>query len=98
VKGRNCNSGRFATGWSFIQGKAPDGMTSTATTFRLGRPQGRADDKAVYAAEATMRKEWKVWSPRPSTSDVDRLADRRAARCFSQKSSAIAPKATAKKT
>jgi TldD protein len=42
----------------FIQGKAPDGMDlDRYYNFDWVNPQDAPDDKAVYAAEATMRKE-----------------------------------------
>src|SRR5439155_10029710 len=42
----------------FIQGKAPDGMNiERYYNFDWVDPQETPDDKAVYAAEATMRKE-----------------------------------------
>jgi TldD protein len=42
----------------FIQGKAPDGMDlNRYYNFDWVKPEDAPDDKAVYAAEATMRKE-----------------------------------------
>lgn len=42
----------------FVQGKAPDGMDlNRYYNFDWVNPQDAPDDKAVYAAEATMRKE-----------------------------------------
>jgi len=53
----------------FIQGKAPDGMDiDRYYNFDWVDAKDAPDDKAVYAAEATMRKELEgAGGPRPST-------------------------------
>jgi len=59
----------------FIQGKAPDGMDiDRYYNFDWVNPADAPDDDAVYAAEATMRKELEAWSPRPS---MTQRSDRR---------------------
>jgi len=58
----------------FVQGKAPDGMDlNRYYNFDWVKPSDAPDDKAVYAAEATMRKELEGLSRRRSTNLLSAL-------------------------